>query len=980
MAETYGQHPFHHRLQSSPHRPGISLLVWLKSSSRAHIHNQWSVSSQPQRQQDQSLQLDQHEPLSAAAPSGLLLLATQTTALAPYHDHQRPASAQNHHQPSSRLTFRLSKLLSRVGMSISIDNPLIFLYPKPLSTAEHLAHISNPNSSSSSSNNNNNNNNNTSNNSNQQANLLENRASGRSHPQPALFPAFQPPSPLHPPSSDHPTVPPSIDELDSRSTILSGSLILKFSKPKEIRKIVISLCGQSYIGFNDRPYEYQTILDKELEVDLEAQLLSSPNQHPSPGSVHYNSQYKTYILDKGNYRFHWSFILPPDLPPYERGQFGRTTHKVVAKVKLGSGLGLGLKSVGKNLTSILFGVGGGGHEIETESYFVAISNPSGNNEDVGEDLGLNLNVTELSEQLGPYTLSASSCYFTVAGLLSFKFKLEEIPQRKKIIKIYKIVCLIKQQYRLISIKDKDSRTGEPAESWPPPQRRKVFVLDHSNVLDIKRVLPNGLPLEPSDPSHSGSHTPDCTTSASNVGASNAPGRTTSSHRPAGTVQQTSPSQSRSRSRIRGLLIGPGRSGEHPSGEHNDQSRHGNHSWNGLTSIRLGRRREEPAPSEPPPAAQEPRLYSSRSADRLGNPSPANHQSSPTNNPGTPLAQSDIPNNTAPQSANAGHQRPRLPSHHSVVGRPVEQPSGGSNLEAFEALHLEQVPPPPAGHPRRGRQQEGTQAGPTARDKSRTSRSRGRKSRPEHGPHDAQPHPEQEIPLVTLTDDHLSWEVEHIGRLPTDDIIRPSTNPGTQTNIHIFHTLLFEIHYSVEDDNRNKPSDFSDSGGAHGPKKSPTDYHSTPNPITRKVLSIRKPVQISSCCCMVESMVLPPYSQFDPNAQFVQHPTPSHAARMFKCVCGMSTDVLLKTQNPKNSQPGPNDQQPETLAASSSSTSSASASSSVTTSTLTVRPTSSNSHTPSTDLHPTSCVIHHQALPGNQNCNLNNFDNCFISIK
>ncbi|WAR60580.1 hypothetical protein PtB15_9B519 [Puccinia triticina] len=216
------------------------------------------------------------------------------------------------------------------------------------------------------------------------------------------------------------------------------------------------------------------------------------------------------------------------------------------------------------------------------------------------------------------TLSTSSCHFTVAGILLFKFKLDKIPQSKKIIKIYKIVCLIKQNHWLISIKDKDSCTSKPAQSWPPSQCQKVFVLDHSNVPEIN-------------------HMPDCTTSASNMGASNAPSRTTSSHRPAGTVQQTSPLQSRSRSRIQGLLIGPGRSGEHPSGKYSNQSRHGNHSWNGLTSIRIGRRRKQPAPSEPPPAAQEPQLYLSHSANRLGKPSPANHQSSPTTNPGTPPA-------------------------------------------------------------------------------------------------------------------------------------------------------------------------------------------------------------------------------------------------------------------------------------------------------------------------------------------------------
>ncbi|KAI7955988.1 hypothetical protein MJO29_007387 [Puccinia striiformis f. sp. tritici] len=939
----------------------------------------------------------QHQLLSLQS-TALLLLAAQTTtqqvnrpseALHPSAWTNRlgdPPLSGATTTNSNRLTFRLSRLLSRVSMSISIDNPLIFLYPKPVSPSDQ----SHPPTSSA--NNHDNQARNQTRNQNRQLPLGA-HPTARSHAQAAaLFPSFRPPgSPQRPLSSDHPVVQTSIDELDCRSTILSGALILKFSKPREIRKILISLCGQSYIGFNDRPYEYQTILAKELEIDLDGQLLNNLDQHPSPGSVHYNPQYKTYILDKGNYRFNWSFILPPDLPPYERGQFGRTTHKVVAKVKLGSGLGLGLKSVGKNLTSILFGVGGGGHEIETESYFVAISNPSGNNEDLSEDLGLNLNVTELSEQLGPYTLSASSCYFTVAGLLSFKFKLEEIPQRKKIIKIYKIVCLVKQQYRLISIKDKDARTGGPAESWPPAQRRKVFVLDHSNVPDIKRVLPNGQPLYPSDSPPSIDRTPDRETPPSLVATNETAGQTPSTHRPTRTVQQTSPSQSRSRSRIRGLLTSPGRSGEHPNGESSDHLRHGSHHWNGLTSIRLGRRREEPVHAEPQPEAQGPRLYSSRSADRLGNSSAANNNHSNPANPETPS------DGVAPQIASDGYQRPRAPSHHSVVARPSGQSSGSShnrqqlstrefqeghrNPEVFEALHLEQVAIPSAGHPHRGRQEESASGSRQARGKSRTSRSRGRKSRPEHGPNEPQAQPDQEIPLVTLTDDHTSWEVEHIGRLPTDDIIRPSTNPGTQTNIHIFHTLLFEIHYSVEDDNSNKQvSDLSDVVGSshqHGHRKShiTADCNSPlpPNPITRKVLSIRKPVQISSCCCMVESMVLPPYSKLDPNGEFVQHPTPSHAARMFKCVCGMSTDVLLRTQNPKNSQPGPDSNRPtEIIAASSSSPSSP-----VTTSTLTFRPSStSNSSSPTTELHPSSFF---NPL-GHQNCNLNNFDNCFISIK
>lgn len=91
-------------------------------------------------------------------------------------------------------------------------------------------------------------------------------------------------------------------------------------------------------------------------------------------------------------------MLPCDLPPYERGQFGRTLYKVIGKVKFSSSVGFG--TIGKNLSSLLVGVGGGGHEVETESYFVAVCNPTGNDGEANGELSLNLNVTDVSDHLG----------------------------------------------------------------------------------------------------------------------------------------------------------------------------------------------------------------------------------------------------------------------------------------------------------------------------------------------------------------------------------------------------------------------------------------------------------------------------------------------------------------------------------------------------------------------------------------------------
>ncbi|POW00707.1 hypothetical protein PSTT_12974, partial [Puccinia striiformis] len=206
----------------------------------------------------------------------------------------------------------------------------------------------------------------------------------------------------------------------------------------------------------------------------------------------------------------------------------------------------------------------------------------------------------------------------------------------------------------------------------------------------------------------------------------------STHRPTRTVQQTSPSQSRSRSRIRGLLTSPGRSGEHPNSESSDHPRHGIHHWNGLSSIRLGRRREEPVHAEPQPEAQGPRLYSSRSADRLGNSPAANNNHSNSANPEAP------PDGVAPQIASDGYQRPRAPSHHSVVARPSGQSSGSSHNRqqlstrenpkraiVFEALHLEQVAIPLTGHPHRGRQEESASGSRQARADRPKAESNGR---------------------------------------------------------------------------------------------------------------------------------------------------------------------------------------------------------------------------------------------------------------
>lgn len=703
---------------------------------------------------------------------------------------------------TSKASLGLSKLLTPVSVSVSIDNPLIFLHPRrvnlndTLDDSLHIHHQSNV------------------------APPSIDRSPSGSHsthtppfPSPPIASEQQPQSVASPFSPSFPQLHHHSFHRRSGSqgtpdnntnTVLTGTLVLKLLRPKEVKKVIISLWGQSYIGFNDRPYEHQTILSTDLEIDLATQL-NLPRQHPNPGKFHYNASHKTYVLDKGHYRFCWSFILPPDLPPYERGQFGRTIHKVIGKVRFASSVGLGFGTIGKNLSSILIGVGGvGSHEVETESYFVAVCNPANDDGEANGELALNFNVSDVSDHLGPYTLSASSAYFTVSGLLQFKLRLKQIPRLlKKTIKIYKITAVIKQQYKLVSMKDRDPKTrSQFAESWPPPQRRKIFVLDYSNVGESDEEWhPCWSEEEDHQPQPIRSGRPQTPSlGRSNVNGS---GRNSSSR-----------STSRSRSRIRDLIMTTSRSHhsrerEEPNGSTTPTTPPATpHGW-GSSLSHLMRRRDESLPRTSP------------------------HRSRPSRSKS--FSHVPIPPQTTPPL-------PPLPSS-----------STSRNQQSSSPLPTPETSPDPTAI-KQGRTSY-IQAPHQLKPRQRSSRAEG-----------------EEIPLVTITDDHASWEIEHIGRLPNDDSIRPSTYPGTQTNIHIYHTLLFEILYSVEDEEGQQET-------------------------TKRILSIGKPVHIISCCCMLESMVLPPYSKSDPNSEVVQHPTPQHAARMFKCVCGISTETLLKTQNP-----------------------------------------------------------------------------------
>lgn len=139
----------------------------------------------------------------------------------------------------------------------------------------------------------------------------------------------------------------------SDDCVLSGKVTLSLHKPREVKKLSVGVRAHSDIGFPDRPMESQLLFTQDLDIDL-----------------------RTETLEKGDHVFEWSFVVPSSLGPYERGPFGRTYHKVVAKVK-GAGV-----------------IG----DLESEAYWEAAANPSGNDPDGG--LSLNVHFEDHSPHLG----------------------------------------------------------------------------------------------------------------------------------------------------------------------------------------------------------------------------------------------------------------------------------------------------------------------------------------------------------------------------------------------------------------------------------------------------------------------------------------------------------------------------------------------------------------------------------------------------
>ncbi|GAA5824184.1 hypothetical protein JCM11251_001557 [Rhodosporidiobolus azoricus] len=143
------------------------------------------------------------------------------------------------------------------------------------------------------------------------------------------------------------------------------------------------------------------------------------------------------------------------------------------------------------------------------------------------------------------------------------------------------------------------------------------------------------------------------------------------------------------------------------------------------------------------------------------------------------------------------------------------------------------------------------------------------------------------PLKALKKDEM-WNIIHLARLPNDNYIRPSTPDGTDTPIAIHHTLLCEITYRPMSEGESNPMPASTKGkGKEKEEKKQRD----PKPEMKK-LTVSRPFDLWSCCCFLDSLTLPVYSELDPISSSIET---EPEATTIPCVCLLSLKRLIKSQ-------------------------------------------------------------------------------------
>ncbi|KAK4046222.1 hypothetical protein OIV83_006254 [Microbotryomycetes sp. JL201] len=122
-----------------------------------------------------------------------------------------------------------------------------------------------------------------------------------------------------------------------------------------------------------------------------------------------------------------------------------------------------------------------------------------------------------------------------------------------------------------------------------------------------------------------------------------------------------------------------------------------------------------------------------------------------------------------------------------------------------------------------------------------------------------------------------YMVHHLGRLPDDIALRPSTQEWSETCIRVRHEVSMEVTYRV------MSAEEAATGVLRAPEKSGKgkDKERIPD---RKKLVVSKPIEIFSCCCFVDSLALPAYAVVDPINENDRAPL---------CLCEFSMGDVIK---------------------------------------------------------------------------------------
>ncbi|EJD55551.1 hypothetical protein AURDEDRAFT_109835 [Auricularia subglabra TFB-10046 SS5] len=117
----------------------------------------------------------------------------------------------------------------------------------------------------------------------------------------------------------------------------------------------------------------------------------------------------------------------------------------------------------------------------------------------------------------------------------------------------------------------------------------------------------------------------------------------------------------------------------------------------------------------------------------------------------------------------------------------------------------------------------------------------------------------------------SLEISHVARMPDDDLLRPTTQKSTVAPITISHQVTLEVRFSVAGND------------------------------SVRVLRAERPLVISSCCCMLESLLLPSYNdavedKSGPTSFATANSRPRLGCNAVECVCGFTLERLLQKQH------------------------------------------------------------------------------------